>query len=460
MRKIAFIGLIQLLYVLMNAGPVLAAGKSGIGKEMSPWWMTFFVVMLLCIAILPLVAEKWWHHNKNKLIVSALLGLPVLIVFFIKDANAVLHTGQEYISFIVLLAALFVVSGGIFVQTDMRATPMVNTGFLALGSVLASFMGTTGAAMLLIRPLIATNKQRTKKVHTLVFFTFLVANIGGCLTPLGDPPLFMGYLKGVPFEWTFNLLVEWAVVVGFLLLVYFILDTVIFTKELSMALEMDKLVVRPTRIGGAGVNVPLLVGVVLSVAFLNEHYLPNDWPFPLTPFPLRELALVGLALGSWKLTDKGLRQANHFTMYPIIEVAALFAGIFATMIPAILILNARGGELGVESPMSFFWATGILSAFLDNTPTYVVFFSLAQGLGIPAGGVEVAATGVDGIILTAISLGAVFMGAMTYIGNAPNFMVKSISDSSGIKMPGFFGYMVWSVLILVPVFVGVTLIFL
>lgn len=453
-------GLTQVVCILVFSSPAQAVGKMGIGKDLSPWWLTFFVVMLLCIAVLPLVAEKWWHHNINKTLVSAVLGLPVMIVFFIKDTSAVLHTGQEYFSFIILLGALYVISGGIFVQTDMRATPMANTGFLALGSVLASFMGTTGAAMLLIRPLIATNKHRTKKVHTMIFFTFLVANIGGCLTPLGDPPLFMGYLKGVPFEWTFNLVAEWATVVSFLLLVYFVMDTVLYTREPTMALEVDKLVVRPTHVGGMGVNIPLLIGVVLSVAFLNEHYLPEELPFPLTPFPLRELVLIGLSVASWVLTHQGLRKANEFTFYPIIEVAALFAGIFATMIPAILILSARGAELGIQSPAGFFWATGVLSAFLDNTPTYVVFFSLAQGLGVPANGVEVASTGVDKFILIGISLGAVFMGAMTYIGNAPNFMVKSIAANRGIKMPGFFGYMLWSVVILVPVFIGVTLIFL
>jgi Na+/H+ antiporter NhaD/arsenite permease-like protein len=448
-----------LLLILLSATEA-AASEQAIGKELSLWWVTFFVVMLLCIAILPLAAEKWWHPNKNKWIVSAILGLPVIGMFLYKDYHAVLHIGQEYTSFIILLGALFIISGGILVQTDLRATPLANTGFLALGSVLASFMGTTGAAMLLIRPLLETNHQRTKTVHTVIFFTFLVANIGGSLTPLGDPPLFMGYLKGVPFEWTFNLVTEWGVVVGFLLLLYFILDTIMYTREPMAALEADRLEVRPTHVAGAWLNFPLIGGVVLAVAFMNEHYIPADWSFPFSPFPLREITLVALALVSWVATSKKLRKANKFTFYPIIEVAALFAGIFATMIPAILILNARGAELGVESPMSFFWATGSLSAFLDNTPTYVVFFALAQGLGIPEGGVGVASTGVDAAILTGISLGAVFMGAMTYIGNAPNFMVKSISDERGMKMPSFFGYMLWSVGILVPVFIVVTLIFL
>jgi Na+/H+ antiporter NhaD/arsenite permease-like protein len=440
-----------LLLVMLTPLTAAASGDGqSVGHELSLWWVTFFVLMLLAIAILPLAAEKWFHPNKNKLLISAILGLPVIGLFLYKDYHAVLHTGQEYISFIVLLAALFVISGGILVQTDLRATPMVNTGFLALGSLLASFMGTTGAAMLLIRPLLVTNGQRTKKVHTVVFFTFLVANIGGCLTPLGDPPLFMGYLAGVPFEWTFRLAPQWAITVGFLLMVYFIFDTVMYMREPSHALEADRLEVRPTHIAGAWLNTPLLIGVILSVAFLTDK---------VVPFPTREGILVALATISWFGTKRELRKANKFTFYPIIEVAALFAGIFATMIPAILILKARGGDLGVENPMNFFWATGTLSAFLDNTPTYVVFFALAQGLGLPPGGTEVAATGVDETVLMGISLGAVFMGAMTYIGNAPNFMVKSIADERGIKMPSFFGFLIWSCIILVPVFLAISFIF-
>ncbi len=459
MKRHVFSVVVGLLFSLLMTGSALASeGAESIGADLSLWWVSFFVVMLLCIAILPLAAEKWWHPNKHKAMVSAVLGFPVVGVFLYLDFHSVLHIGMEFISFMVLLGALFVISGGILIQTDRRATPMVNTGFLALGALLASFMGTTGAAMLLIRPLLMTNQQRTKKVHTVIFFTFLVANIGGCLTPLGDPPLFMGYLRGVPFTWTFNLMPEWAAVVSFLLLLYFVLDTVLFTREPMVALKADRMKLIPTHIAGAKVNVPLLIGVVLAVAFLNEQYMPSDWPFPLTPFPIREIVLIGLAWASWKGTQKGLRKANHFTFYAIIEVAALFAGIFATMIPAILILAARGAELGVSDPVSFFWATGGLSAFLDNTPTYVVFFALAQALPVPEGVAVVA--GVSVPLLTAISLGAVFMGAMTYIGNAPNFMVKAIADERGVKMPSFFGYMLWSVGILVPVFIAVTFLFL
>lgn len=441
---------------VVAAAPAVGAetGHGALGAELSLWWITPFALMLLAIAVLPLAAERWWHPNRSKMIVSAGLGLPVVGLFLYMDHHAVLHTAEEYVSFIILLGALFVISGGIVVRTDMRATPLTNTAMLALGSVLASFMGTTGAAMVLIRPVLLTNQQRTRKTHTIIFFTFLVANIGGCLTPLGDPPLFMGYLKGVPFEWTFGLAPAWAAVVATVLLIYFVLDTIMYTREPIAALEADKLEIQPTRVTGLWLNGPLLAGVVLAVAFLNENYLP------FKAFPLREGVLLALAAASWAATPRGYRQANKFTFYPIIEVAALFAGIFATMIPAILILKARGGDLGVASPASFFWATGVLSAFLDNTPTYVVFFSLAQNPDIPGYAQSVATTGVDELILTAISLGAVFMGAMTYIGNAPNFMVKAIAEERGVRMPSFFGYLLWSTAVLMPVFVGVTFLFL
>ncbi len=450
MRKSSTI--LATLFLLAMSFPAPASETPAgdpVGKTLSLWWVSFFALMLLAIAILPLAAEKWFHHNKNKLLVSAVLGLPVLGFMLYLDPHQVLHTGKEYVSFIILLASLFVISGGILVRADLRATPLVNTAFLAIGSVLASFMGTTGAAMLLIRPLLSTNSERTKKVHTVIFFIFLVANIGGCLTPLGDPPLFMGYLAGVPFSWTFRLVVEWISVVGFVLLVYFIMDSIIVSKEPSAALRRDRLEIVPLKVAGHWLNLPLLAGVVLSVAFLTEH---------VAPFPVREGVLVSLGLASWFGTPRELRQANKFTFYPIVEVAVLFAGIFATMIPPIMILQARGAELGVSSPASFFWATGALSSFLDNTPTYVVFFSLAKGLGVPAGAVGVA--GVEQTLLVGISLGAVFFGANTYIGNAPNFMVRSIAEEQGVRMPSFFGYMLWAMAILLPAFAAVTFVFL
>jgi Na+/H+ antiporter NhaD/arsenite permease-like protein len=422
---------------------------SPLGQTLPLWSVSAFALILLAIAVLPLACPKFFYPNRNKFFISLVLGLPVIFYFAARGPEVLIETGKGYVSFILLLLSLFVISGGIVIRTNLRATPLVNTAFLLLGSLLASFMGTTGAAMLLIRPLLDTNQERTKVAHTVLFFTFLVANIGGCLTPLGDPPLFMGYLAGVPFEWTFTLFPEWAAMTGAVLIVYWIWDTVLYRKEPPAVLEADRAAFSPLRIRGLQ-NLPLLIAVVLSVAFLTEDRVS---------FPIREIVLILLAVFSWWITPKEIRKENKFTFYPIVEVAVLFFGIFATMICPILILKARGAELGIQSPASFFWAAGSLSSFLDNTPTYMVFFSLAQSVGVPIGGTAVAATGVDEVILRAVSLGAVFMGANTYIGNAPNFMVKSIAEERNIKMPSFFGYMVYSVGILVPLFLLVTILF-
>jgi Na+/H+ antiporter NhaD/arsenite permease-like protein len=396
--------------------------------------------MLLAIAILPLTVEKWWSSNLNKLIVSLILGLPVGIYFAVYDMPELTGIGIEYFSFIVLLASLFVISGGILIKGDIQATPLTNVIFLLIGSILASFMGTTGAAMLLIRPLLATNKERKYIVHTVIFFTFLVGNIGGCLTPLGDPPLFMGYLMGVPFSWTFSLWPEWAFAVGAVLLIYFVFDSYLYSKEPISRISKDRTDIRPLKFFGL-INFPLLLGVVLAVAFI-------------TRVPYREIVMVVLALLSLKMTKKSYRHENDFNWHPIIEVAVLFFGIFLTMIPSIVLLHTRGSEMGFTNPSHFFWATGLLSSFLDNTPTYVTFFALGQGLK-QAGEI----VGMPEAILRAISLGAVFFGASTYIGNAPNFMIKVIAEDKKIKMPSFFGYMIYSVLILIPVFLLVDWIF-
>jgi Na+/H+ antiporter NhaD/arsenite permease-like protein len=305
--------------------------------------------------------------------------------------------------------------------------------------VLASAIGTTGASMLLIRPLIQTNQERRRVTHTVIFFIFLVSNIGGMLTPLGDPPLFLGYLEGVPFAWTFRLWKPWAVMVGILLLTYFVWDSTQYAREGLSALQRDRTLTEPLRLQG-GLNVVWLGLVVGAVALLHA--------------PLREVALVSLAALSLWRTPEAIRLANRFTYGPIIEVAVVFLGIFLTMIPALEILRRRGDELGVREPWQFFWTAGALSSFLDNAPTYMTFLALGQGLRLPD---EV--VGVPHVILAAISVGAVAMGANTYIGNAPNFMVKSIADEAGIKMPSFFGYMRYSALILLPLFVLVTLLF-
>jgi Na+/H+ antiporter NhaD/arsenite permease-like protein len=398
-----------------------------------------FAIMLLAIAVLPLATPHWWESNRNKLIVSGVLGLPVLALYLVREPPALLHMAQEYVSFMLLLAALYAISGGILLRGDLQATPLVNTAFLATGSLLASFIGTTGASMLLIRALLQTNRERTRVRHTVIFFIFLVSNIGGMLTPLGDPPLFLGYLQGVPFVWTFRLWPHWLLMVGALLATYFVWDTVLYTREPLAAIRRDRAQLEPLRIHGT-LNGLGLAGVVLAVAFLGE--------------PWREAVMVALAAVSLWRTPREIRRANGFTSYPIVEVAVLFFGIFLTMIPALELLRLRGGELGVRAPWQFFWATGVLSSFLDNAPTYLTFLALGQGLGLAR---EV--VGVPHAILAAISVGAVAMGANSYIGNAPNFMVKSIAEAQGVKMPSFFGYMLYSGLILLPLFAAVTVIF-
>jgi Na+/H+ antiporter NhaD/arsenite permease-like protein len=398
-----------------------------------------FALMLLAIAILPLALPHWWEPNRNKLLVSALLGLPVLALYLGRRPHALLETGEEYVSFILLLASLYVISGGIRLAGDLEATPLTNTTFLAVGALFASFLGTTGASMLLIRVLLQTNRERTRVRHTVIFFIFLVSNIGGLLTPLGDPPLFLGYLRGVPFTWTFRLWLPWLVAVAALLLVYFIWDSVLYPREPVAALRRDRTQIEPMRLRGA-LNLLWLAGVVFAVAFLGQ--------------PWRELSMLALLGLSLWATPRALRQANGFTTYPITEVAVLFFGIFLTMMPTLELLRLRGGELGVREPWQFFWASGILSSFLDNAPTYLTFLSLAQGLGLVD---EV--VGVPHAILAAISIGSVFMGANSYIGNAPNFMVKSIAEETGVRMPSFFGYMLYSVLILVPLYLAYTWLF-
>jgi len=402
-------------------------------------WALPFAALLLAIAVFPLAAPRFWESNRNKLAIAAVLGAPVLVLYLRAHPAALVETAQDYVSFIVLLGGLFVISGGVFLEGDLQATPRTNTAILAVGALLASFVGTTGAAMLLVRPLLQTNRERKHVAHTVVFFIFIVANVGGCLTPLGDPPLFLGYLQGVPFTWTFRLFVPWLFTVVALLLVYRVWDGRAYAGEARADLRRDFYEVRPLRLAGRE-SLLMLGGVLVAVAVLRA--------------PWREVAIVVLAALSFARTDPALRRANRFTFHPILEVAALFVGIFVTMLPALDLLRARGAELGVREPWQFFWTTGILSSFLDNAPTYLTFLALGQGLGLPADVV-----GVPHEILVGISLGAVFMGANTYIGNGPNFMVRAIAEERGVKMPGFFGYMLYSAAVLLPLFVLVTLVF-
>ena len=398
-----------------------------------------FVAMLLAIAVCPLWVPHWWEPNRNKLLASAVLGLPVLLFYGLRHPPALLHAAEDYVSFIVLLAGLYVIAGGILLRGDLVATPATNTAFLALGAVLASVVGTTGASMLLVRALLQTNSERTHVKHTIIFFIFVVSNVGGMLTPLGDPPLFLGYLAGVPFTWTLRLLPHWALMVGVLLAAFFVFDSIQFSHEPLAALQRDRARVQPLRMHGT-LNGAWLLGVVAAVAALQA--------------PWREVVIVALAVLSLWLTPRGIRRDNGFSAGPMLEVAALFAGIFLTMIPALELLRERGGELGVREPWQFFWASGILSSFLDNAPTCLTFLALGQGLRLPG---EI--VGVPAAILAAISVGSVAMGANSYIGNAPNFMVKAVAEEAGVKMPSFFGYMLYSGAILVPLFVVVTLIF-
>ncbi len=453
-----------------------------------PYWMvTPFVLLLGSIAVLPLLpwTEHWWESNRNRFLVAAVLGVLTLLYYLASHdkpveahwpvhdivshnteglnwhvawtvlANAILN---EYIPFIMLLFSLYTISGGIRIEGDLPAHPLTNTVFIAVGGLLASFIGTTGAAMLLIRPILETNSERRHVVHTVVMFIFVVCNCGGCLLPIGDPPLFLGYLRGVPFLWTMGLWPAWLFVNGALLAIYYVWDHFwYYPQEAVRDIVLDETRVRRLRFSGVWPNALLLVGVVLSVALLDPSKpLPGtNWHAWLY---LREVAQLGLVALSLALGSQVVRRANSFNYHAIIEVAALFFGIFICMQAPLQILNVRGADLPLSSPMHFFWITGGLSSVLDNAPTYVVFFETARTLGgenlIPEG------TGVAEALLVGVSLGAVFMGAMTYIGNGPNFMVKAIAEKSGIRMPSFFGYMVYSCCILLPLFVVTTLIFL
>ncbi len=405
-----------------------------------------FVILLLLIAIMPLALPKFWDKNRNKAIIAAVVSLPILYFLIVNSPQELALTLKDYFSFIVLLGSLFIISGGILLTGDLRATPATNTLLLFIGAVLANFIGTTGASMLLIRPVLRTNSERKITRHIPVFFIFAVSNIGGCLTPLGDPPLFLGYLRGVPFTWTLNLFPVWVVTLGLVLAIFYIWDSYCYRRESPAAKKKDIQRVVPLRISGK-INILFLMGVILAVSFQ-------------TPTPYREIIMGLMTVLSLKFTREEFRKKNKFNYHPIIEVAVLFIGIFITVVPLLILLKTRGAELGVTQPWQFFWWTGGLSSFLDNAPTYLTFFTLAESVTRAAGNVDaVTIVGVHVDLLRAISCGAVFMGANTYIGNGPNFMVKTIAEKMEVKVPHFFGYMGYSVLILIPIFILVTLIF-
>ncbi|BBK42360.1 sodium:proton antiporter [Allostella vacuolata] len=441
---------------------------SGIGLNVA--WGIPFAGILLSIAIMPLLAPQFWHHHFGKVSAAWALAfiVPATILFGPAIATyEVVHTALlEYIPFIVLLWALFTVAGGIRLVGDLRSSPGTNTAMLAIGTLLASWMGTTGAAMLMIRPLIRANAWRRNQAHVMVFLIFLVANVGGSLTPIGDPPLFLGFLKGVPFFWpTTALFVPMLLVVGALLAIFFFLDTYLFSRE-ATAPPSDR---SGERLGvEGGINIPLLGAIVGAVLLRGIWHSGVDVTIYHVPVPLESiasnLALVAIGLLSMRLTRAETRAGNAFSWGPIVEVAKLFAGIFVTIVPVIAILRAGpdGAMAGLVALVTgpggrpidawYFWLAGGLSSFLDNAPTYLVFFNLA-------GGDPAELTNGLASTLMAISAGAVFMGANTYIGNAPNFMVKAIAEERGVRMPSFFGYMGWAAIFLLPLFALVTLIF-
>ena len=431
-------------------------------EHLIPAWMLIpFVVMLLCIAVFSLIphVDEWWEHNLHKLYVSLILGVPVGIWLCLNGMGHELEHQMiyDYIPFILLLMALFVTTGGICIRGDLKATPMTNTVIMAIGWVLASFMGTTGAAMLLIRLLLSTIQQRKYKVHTVLFFIAIVANCG-LLSPLGDPPLFLLFQKGTPFVWWMqNMVGEWFVTGALLLIIYYVVDLYYYKKEPLENIMADVREAKKLQISGL-INIVWLLCVIASTMFINSTYIPSmgahDAPWYLKL--LREWAFILIIAASWLTTKKAVRVNNNYSWTPILEVACVFLGIFATMTPALMYLQQH--PLPVQHAWEFVYCTGALSAFLDNAPTAMVFHATATTLPI-AEGLE-AVAGIDPNYMKAISMGAVFFGALTYIGNGPNFMVKSIAEQEGIEMPSFFGYMIkFSLIILLPVYIIVQLIF-
>lgn len=402
-----------------------------------------FIGLLLGIAVLPLVAHRFWNSLKNQATVALGLAIPVLIIYARYAPHPLLEQLRDYLSFVILLSSLYTASGGIHIAGGLKSTPMANTVLLGLGAVISNLIGTTGASMVLIRPLLRANAHRRHHAHLPIFFIFLVSNIGGLLTPLGDPPLFLGFLNGVPFFWTLKLFPLWLVSVVFLLSVFYLTDRIILAMDKTSNLRGQAVIEclspnEPLRLKGK--RNFFCFGLILLATFL--------------PVPYREILMIAAAVLSLRITPKSYHNANGFGYLPMLEVAVIFLGIFITMLPALELLRMNGGRLGVTQPWQFFWSAGAFSSFLDNAPTYMTFAALAQGLNL--GGPYM---GMPETILMAISAGAVLFGANTYIGNAPNFMVRSIANHVGWKMPGFFGYMLWSVGMLLPLFLLLTLIF-
>ena len=434
--------------------------------HIEPYLLIPFVMMLLSIAIMPLIFPRLWGKNVNKLLFVLMVALPTAIMLTREGLTENLKHQMlyDYIPFIALLAALYVVTGGIHIHYSTTPTPIVNAAIMFIGYGLASVVGTTGAAMLLIRPLLEINRDRQYKIHTILFFIAMVANCGGVLTPLGDPPLFLLYLRGAEFSWFQSLFPQWVFVGSMLLLAYVAIDTYIWKK-------MEVIGVRPRakdededetiKISFSGaVNLFYLSAILLAVAFINPHEIPAmaEENAPWYMRFLREIVLVMVLLFSVATTREKVRKLNHFSWEPITEVAILFIGIFVTMTPALIYLNENAASLGITKAMQFFFASGSLSSFLDNAPTAVAFHSVAKALPIAEGTTAVA--GVSEPILAAIALGSVLFGALTYIGNGPNFMVKAVAENDGVRMPSFFGYIFkFSLIILLPIYLLMAVIF-
>ena len=443
-----------------------------------PIWLCIpFAGLLLCIALLPLIRPKWWEEHQG--LVSAAWIAAMAVTFCLgygagTTAETVLECiVNDYLTFIVLLFGLFCVSGNITMEGDFAGSPRVNVGLLAMGTLLASCIGTTGASMLMVRPVIKMNAWRKRKKHIMVFFIFMVSNMGGCLTPIGDPPLLMGFMRGVPFFWSLKLLPVLLLNMVILLFVFYHLDKRAYRKDIAQGRKPD--ISKPyTEFRIDGMH-NLLFIVMIVAAVILSGLLPTTAAFQDAAGNVRGIHLLGevvftypamieialillAAFLSFQTTGAEIRRENHFTWGAIQEVAVLFIGIFITMQPALMILKANGANLGLSKPFEMFWATGVLSSFLDNTPTYLVFLTTAGALGFTEGLMTTLGQ-VPVKMLMAISAGAVFMGANTYIGNAPNFMVKAIADENGVRMPSFFGYLLWSFGILIPVFLLDMLVF-
>jgi Na+/H+ antiporter NhaD/arsenite permease-like protein len=430
-----------------------------LGDQLPLWSAAPFVLLLAAVALLEVFAAGWWNRLAHKALVVTVLAVPAVVhLLTAGGGDALTHSIAEYVSFLSLLTALFVISGGIHVQGSLAGTPLANAGLLAIGAVLANLIGTTGAAMLLIRPFLRANARRTTRAHLVVFFILIVANAGGLLTPIGDPPLYLGFLKGVPFDWTLRLWAPWLFVNGTLILLFNLVDQFLVNREErrdGAAGLMDELIAHePLRIAGKR-NLPLLAAVVGVLIVKGALALP---------FGAAEAALAAIGYLSYRLTPRTVHDGNHFTFGPIASVAVIFAGVFVTMTQPLLILNARAGQLGLDQPWQYFWASGALSSTLDNAPTYLAFTSVAAGrfgIGVddPQYLAALIAVPAGNDLLAAIACGAVMMGALTYIGNGPNLMVKEVAEHRGVAMPHFFAYAAAAMLIMLPVLTATTYLF-